>query len=131
MALKFMDKLFGRKNNTTQSMIQPNAALNVNNLSEYTQIITNKETLGYKGLKRAFDEKLEVNLDILENNGEHASVKGIISHYDEKYEQLLVVTGSNLKRVVFSQINDVKIESDNNIQSVSEQEEIELDDKNA
>ena len=112
MSFKFINKLLGRRDSQTQSMIQPNDALNVNELSKYTQIITNKETLGYKGLKRAFDEKLEVSLSITDESGERSTVNGIISHYDEKYEQLLVVTGPSLKRVVFSQINEVEIEAD-------------------
>ena len=49
MALKFINKLFSRQNHPTQSMIQPNDALNLEDLSKYMQVITNKETTGYKG----------------------------------------------------------------------------------
>ena len=108
MALKFINKLFSRQDQSTQSMIQPNDALNLDDLSKYTQIITNKENLGFKGLKRAFDEKLPVEITINDENGETSCVTGTISHYDEHYEQLLVITDSTLKRVVFSQIIDVK-----------------------
>lgn len=110
MALKFINKLFSRQDQPTQSMIQPNDALNLEDLSKYTQVITNKETSGYKGLKRAFDDKLPVQLTVADENGESFVVSGTISHYDEHYEQLLVITDSTLKRVVFSQIVDVKIE---------------------
>lgn len=112
MTLKCINKLLGRKEQTTQSMIQPNDTLNVKNISQYTQIITNKEIMGYKGLKRAFNEKLEVCLVVLTENGDHTSVKGVISHYDEKFEQLLLVAGSNLKRIVFNQIVEVKVEDE-------------------
>lgn len=90
-------------------MIQPNDALNLDDLSKYTQVITNKENLGFKGLKRAFDEKLPVEITIADENSSNSSVTGTISHYDEHYEQLLVITDATLKRVVFSQIIDVKI----------------------
>lgn len=109
MALKFINKLFSRQEQSTQSMIQPNDALNLDDLSKYTQVITNKENLGFKGLKRAFDEKLTVEITIADENGSNSSVTGTISHYDEHYEQLLVITDATLKRVVFSQIIDVKI----------------------
>ena len=48
MALKFINKLFSRYDQSTQSMIQPNDTLDLENLSKYTQIITNKENSGYK-----------------------------------------------------------------------------------
>ena len=73
------------------------------------QVITNKETTGYKGLRRAFEEKLPVQLTVADDNGDSFEVAGTISHYDEHYEQLLVITDSTLKRVVFNQILDVKI----------------------
>ena len=109
MALKFINKLFSRQNHPTQSMIQPNDALNLEDLSKYMQVITNKETTGYKGLRRAFEEKLPVQLTVADDNGDSSEVAGTISHYDEHYEQLLVITDSTLKRVVFNQILDVKI----------------------
>ena len=90
-------------------MIQPNDALNLEDLSKYMQVITNKETTGYKGLRRAFEEKLPVQLTVADDNGDSFEVAGTISHYDEHYEQLLVITDSTLKRVVFNQILDVKI----------------------
>ena len=43
MALKFINKLFSRQDQPTQSMIQPNDALNLEDLSKYTQVITNRE----------------------------------------------------------------------------------------
>lgn len=88
-------------------MIRPNDALNVDNIAKYTQIIINKENLGYKGLRRAFEEKVEVQLVVLNENGDRSAIKGIISHYDEKFEQLLLITDSTLKRVVFNQIDEV------------------------
>ena len=110
MTLKFINKLFSRYDQSTQSMIQPNDTLDLENLSKYTQIITNKENSGYKGLKRAFDEKLPVEITVSDETGQSYVVSGTISHYDEHYEQLLVIADSVLKRVVFNQIVDVKIE---------------------
>ena len=86
MALKFINKLFSRYDQSTQSMIQPNDTLDLENLSKYTQIITNKENSGYKGLKRAFDEKLPVEITVSDENGQSYVVSGTISHYDEHYE---------------------------------------------
>ena len=109
MALKFINKLFSRQEQSTQSMIQPNDALNLDDLSKYTQVIATKETLWYKGLRRSHDDKLPDELTVTDENGDSFVVSGTISHYDEHYEQLLVITDSTLKRVVFNQITDVKI----------------------
>jgi len=106
MALKFINKRFSREK-PTQSMIQPNDALNINDLSKYTQIMMNKEDAGYKGLKRAFDKKLPVSLVIREKDDEQISVTGTISHYDENFEQLVLVVGNSLKRASFNQILEV------------------------
>jgi len=110
MALKFKKKLTSGSKKQNQSIIQPNASLNIENLSKYTQTVLNKDTLGFKGLKHAFEKELEVEIVTAAENGNTSSVKGVISHYDEKYEQLLLVVGSNLKRIVFNQIVDVHIE---------------------
>jgi len=109
MALKFMNKRFSREK-PAQSMIQPNDALNINDLSKYAQVMMNKDDLGFKGLKRAFTQKLPVALVISEKNGEQTSVTGTISHYDENYEQLVLVVGNSLKRASFNQIVEVKFD---------------------
>ena len=124
MAFKFINKLFSRRGKDTQSMIRPNDALNVANIAKYTQIIINKENNGYKGLKRAFDEKLEVQLIVLNDNGERSSVRGVISHYDEKFEQLLLITESNLKRVVFNQIDEVSFQDESKVEEQQDVEEL-------
>lgn len=111
MALKFINKRFSREK-PAQSMIQPNDALNINDLSKYTQIMMNKEDAGFKGLKRAFDKKLPVSLVIAETNGEQVSVRGTISHYDENFEQLVLIVGNSLKRASFNQILDVKFDDE-------------------
>jgi len=110
MALKFRKKLLSRNSKLEQSIIQPNASLNVSDLSKYAQTIPSKDTYGYKGLKRAFNNELEVEIIIADENENRISLKGVISHYDEKYEQLLLVVGSSLKRVVFNQIIEVNFE---------------------
>ena len=98
MALKFINKLFSRQNHPTQSMIQPNDALNLEDLSKYMQVITNKETTGYKGLRRAFEEKLPVQLTVADDNGDSFEVAGTISHYDEHYEQLFFYSPIMIKK---------------------------------
>jgi len=109
MALKFINKRFSREK-PAQSMIQPNDALNISDLSKYTQIMMNKEDAGFKGLKRAFEKKLPVSLVISEKDGEQTSVTGTISHYDENFEQLVLIVGNSLKRASFNQILDVKVD---------------------
>lgn len=108
MALKFINKLLSREK-TAQSMIQPNDSLNVENRDKYTQVIKSEEDAGFKGLKRAFEQKSLVNVLISEESGETTSVTGTISHYDENYEQLLLIIDGTLKRVVFSQIQEAAI----------------------
>jgi hypothetical protein len=105
-----MKKFFSRNTKLQQSIIQPNASININDLSKYAQTIPNKDILGFKGLKRAFNNELEVEIIVSDENDNRQPIKGRISHYDEKYEQLLVVVGSSLKRVVFNQIIEVNIE---------------------
>jgi len=111
MALKFINKRFSREK-PTQSMIQPNDALNINDLSKYTQVMMNKEDSGFKGLKRAFDKKLPVSLVLKEQDGEQVSVTGTISHYDENFEQLVLVVGNSLKRASFNQILEVTFDGE-------------------
>jgi len=110
MAIKFIKKLTDRSTKYEQSIIQPNASLNVENRSKYAQMIPNKDNSGYKGLKRAFTNEIPVEIIISVEDNQTQSIKGIISHYDEKYEQLLVVVDASLKRVVFNQIVEVHIE---------------------
>ena len=109
MALKFINKKFSREK-PTQSMIQPNDALNINDLSKYTQFMMNKDEEGFKGLKRAFEKKLSVSLIISEVNGDQTSVTGTISHYDENFEQLVLIVDGSLKRASFNQILDVSFD---------------------
>ena len=110
MARNFLNKLFSKEEQSTQSMIQPNDALNLDDLSKYTQFFTAKEDEGYKGLKRAFENQLVVDITMKDEALGTTSVSGVISHFDEKYGQLLVIVDSQLKRVVFDQIIDVNIQ---------------------
>lgn len=109
MALKFINKRFSREKQT-QSMIQPNDTLNIQDISKYQQILLNKEDKGFMGLKRAFEEKLLVSIKFSENSGNEAHVTGTISHFDENFEQLVLIVGSSLKRISFSQISKVDYE---------------------
>lgn len=108
--MKIIKKLFRRHHKTNRVIIAPNVKLDVDNLSEYNQIVTSKKDFGYKGLKRAYEEKLVVDLVITTKEEATDSLKGVISHYDETYEQLLIVVDSNLKRVAFNQIIEVSFE---------------------
>ncbi|MGL4336466.1 MAG: hypothetical protein ACRCST_06175 [Turicibacter sp.] len=110
MARNFLNKLFSREEQSTQSMLQPNSALDLENLSKYTQVFSTKEDTGFKGLKRAFENQLNVEITMKDEALGSVTVAGTISHYDEKYEQLLVIADAQLKRVVFDQIIDVNIE---------------------
>ncbi|HAX74198.1 MAG TPA: hypothetical protein DCY20_11810 [Firmicutes bacterium] len=110
MARNFLNRFFSREGQSDQSMIQPNDALNLKDLSKYTQVITNKETEGYMGLRRAFENGLTVTITVKDEALGNIDVTGTISHYDDNYDQLLVIVNSQLKRVVFDSIVEVKIQ---------------------
>ena len=110
MAGKFLSKLMNRARIKSGSIIQPNDSLNLAELSKYTQVVTAKEEPGYKGLKTAFNERKAVIITIENDDKSETIISGFISHYDDKFKQLMVNMNSQLKRVGFDDIIDVKIE---------------------
>ena len=95
------------KHKNEESMIKPNVELAIDDISDYRHVHTSDPDLGYKGLKQMFEERQLVRLAVMKNTGERDVVEGTISHYDDAYGQLVVVSGNNLKRFVFDQIVDV------------------------
>jgi len=91
-----------------ESTIQPNAELAIDELAVYQQVVRKERDLGYKGLQGAFSDKVVVNLTVLNNDDHKEEITGIISHYDENYSQLIVVSGNSLKRLTFEQIVDAR-----------------------
>lgn len=88
-------------------MIMPNVALEIDDISDYRNVFKSDPDLGYKGLKKMFEDRKLVRLVVTKNVDERDVVEGIISHYDEAYGQLVVVSSNSLKRFVFDQIVDV------------------------
>jgi len=106
MLKKMMKK---RKHKDEESIIKPNVELAIDDISDYRHVLKSDPDLGYKGLKRMFENREQVRLVVVKSAEERDVVEGIISHYDESYGQLVVVSGNSLKRLVFDQIVDVHI----------------------
>lgn len=95
------------KQQDKESMIKPNVALAIDDISDYRNVLKSDPDLGYKGLKKMFEERSLVRLVVSRNEDERDVCEGTISHYDDAYGQLVVVSGNSLKRFVFDQIVDV------------------------
>jgi hypothetical protein len=95
------------KHKDEESMIKPNIELAIDDISDYRNVLKSDPDLGYKGLKKMFEERELIRLVVMKNEEERDVVEGIISHYDDSYGQLVVVSGNSLKRLVFDQIVDV------------------------
>lgn len=97
------------KHKDEESIIKPNVELEIDDISDYRNVLKSDPDLGYKGLKKMFEERELVRLVVTKNAGERDVVEGTISHYDDAYGQLVIVLGNSLKRFVFDQIVDVHI----------------------
>lgn len=91
------------------SIIEPNVKLAIDDISDYRHVLKSGPDLGYKGLKKLFEERALIRLVVMKNETEREVVEGTISHYDDAYSQLVVVSGNSLKRLVFDQIVDVHV----------------------
>jgi len=92
----------------TESLFKPNVQLEIDDRAEYQQIIRKERNLGYKGLYAAFTDKVKVKLIILTDDDQSEQVIGTVSHYDENYSQLVIMSGNSLKRLTFDKIIDVQ-----------------------
>ena len=92
-----------------ESAIKPNADFGIDDISDYQHVIKKEQDLGHKGLKVAYIDKSAVRLVIQKNNGDNEEVIGTISHYDDNFSQLVVLTGNSLKRLTFNQIVDAQL----------------------
>ena len=90
-----------------ESMIKPNVELAIDDISDYRNVLKSDPDYGYKGLKKIFEERQVVRLVVSRNADERVVIEGTISHYDDAYGQLVIVSGNSLKRLVFNQIVDV------------------------
>ena len=91
-----------------ESAIKPNVELAIDDLADYQQVFKKEQDLGYKGLQVAFENKATVKLTVFSDEKDHEEFVGTISHYDENYAQLVMITGSTLKRLTFDRIIDVQ-----------------------
>lgn len=98
-----------KKNKDEESIIKPNAELAINDISDYRNVLKSNPDLGYKGLKKMFEDRVSIRLFITNKDGEQDEIEGTISHYDDSYGQLVVVSGNSLRRLVFNQIVDVHV----------------------
>ena len=96
-------------NKYDESAIKPNADFAIDDISDYQQVIKKEEDSGHKGLKVAFIDKSAVRLVVQKNNGDNEEVIGTISHYDDNFSQLVILTGNSLKRLTFNQIVDAQL----------------------
>jgi len=88
--------------------ICPNVKLEVGAIEDYSQVFNTGTDLGYKGLKEIARNRDFVRLIATGSGDENISIEGKITHYDDLYNQLVVVSNGTLKRLVFDQIVDVK-----------------------
>ena len=105
-------KKFKKSNrvNMEENIIEPNAELDLDGIDGYRKVaIAREKDLGYKGLKKALEDKTLVRLQIVRNDEELDYVEGKISHYDENFNQLVIVSNNALKRFVFDQILEVEM----------------------
>jgi len=91
-----------------ESAIKPNVDLAIDDIAYYQHVIKKEQDSGYKGLKTAFLDKSVVKLVVRKNDGDNEEIIGTISHYDDNFSQLVVITGNNLKRLTFDQIIDAQ-----------------------
>ena len=88
--------------------IDPNIELEVGDIEDYRHVFKTGTDPGYKGLKEIARNRDFVRLITTGSNDESIAIEGTITHYDDLYNQLVVVSNGTLKRLVFDQIVDVK-----------------------
>ena len=92
-----------------ESALKPNVDLAIDDIADYQHVIKKEQDSGYKGLKVAFTNKSTVKLVVQNGDAHHEEIVGTISHYDDNYSQLVMITGNSLKRLTFDQIVDVHL----------------------
>ena len=106
MLEKMMNKLRVRRSTSESADVSED--FHVADISAYQKVALEKRGSGYKGLKDAMDKRSKVRLKVASDD-DIQYVEGIVSHYDEEYSQLVVVSGTTLRRLVFDEIGDVEI----------------------
>jgi len=92
-----------------ESALKPNVDLEIDDIADYQRVIKKQRGQGYKGLEAAFTNRSVVKLVVQKDDSDNEEVTGTISHYDDKFSQLVVITGNSLKRLTFDQIIDVTL----------------------
>ena len=98
-----------RKYKYEESAIKPNADFAIDDISDYQHVIKKEQDSGHKGLKLAFADKSAVKLVVQKSDGDNEEIIGTISHYDDNFSQLVILTGNSLKRLTFNQIVDAQL----------------------
>jgi len=92
-----------------ESALKPNVELAIDDIADYQHVVKKEQDLGYMGLQAAFANKSVVRLVVLNDHGDNEEITGTISHYDDNYSQLVLITGNSLKRLTFAQIVEAQI----------------------
>jgi len=90
------------------SALEVNTRLEIDDITEYKNIFKDGEDPGFKGLKEIAKNRELVRLIASINGDENMEIEGTITHYDDLYNQLVVMSNGSLKRLVFDQIIDVE-----------------------
>jgi len=106
MILKKLKKK--RRNKSEKMALEVNTKLEVDDISEYKNIFKDGEDTGFKGLKKIAKNRELVRLVATISDDENIEIEGTITHYDDLYNQLVVVSNGVLKRLVFDQIINVE-----------------------
>lgn len=90
------------------SVLEVNTKLEIDDIAEYKNIFKDGEDIGFKGLKQIAKNREPVRLIANTNDDGNVEIEGTITHYDDLYNQLVVISNGSLKRLVFDQIISVE-----------------------
>jgi len=103
-----LKKLKKKRYEPESSALEVNTKLEIDDIAEYKNIFKDGEDPGFKGLKEIAKNREPVRLIASINGDESIEIEGTITHYDDLYNQLVVMSNGSLKRLVFDQIVDVE-----------------------
>ena len=104
-----------RRYDQDKSVIELSKKLEVDDIETYKKFFKEGQDPGFKGLKEISKNRDLVRLTATVNDDDKISIVGTISHYDDLFNQLVVLTNGTLKRLVFDQIIDVEKISDGDV----------------
>ena len=97
-----------RRYDQDQSVFELSKKLEVDDIESYKKFYKDGIDTGFKGLKEISKNRELVRLTAAINDEDNVSIVGTISHYDDLFNQLVILTNGTLKRFVFDQIIDVE-----------------------